>query len=53
VKVSSDELAETVSKVSKTNKKRKHVGEVEAIPNDRSRRQACQVVPYGSQASET
>ncbi|CAG8814712.1 12536_t:CDS:2, partial [Gigaspora margarita] len=39
--------------VSKTNKKRKHVGEVEAVPNDRPRRQARPVVPYGSQASET
>ncbi|CAG8843851.1 18774_t:CDS:1, partial [Gigaspora margarita] len=45
VKVSSDEPAETVSEVSKTNKKRKHVGEVEAVPNDRPRRQARQVVP--------
>ncbi|KAF0404037.1 protein DEK isoform X1 [Gigaspora margarita] len=53
VKVSSDEPAETVSEVSKTNKKRKHVGEVEAVPNDRPRRQARPVVPYGSQASET
>ncbi|KAF0411909.1 hypothetical protein F8M41_008101 [Gigaspora margarita] len=42
-----------MSEVSKTNKKRKHVGKVEAVPNDRPRRQACQVVPYGSQASET
>ncbi|CAG8762633.1 28257_t:CDS:2 [Dentiscutata erythropus] len=54
VKVSSDEPTETVSKeVSKTNKKRKHVGEVEAVLNDRPRRQARPVVPYGSQASDT
>ncbi|CAG8514615.1 13867_t:CDS:2 [Dentiscutata heterogama] len=53
VKVSSDEPTETESKASKTNKKRKHVGEAEAVLNDRPRRQARPVVPYGSQASET
>ncbi|CAG8710131.1 27090_t:CDS:2 [Racocetra persica] len=53
-KMSSDEPAETVSeKVSETSKKRKHVGEVEPVLNDRPRRQARPVVPYGSQASET
>ncbi|CAG8506983.1 21536_t:CDS:2 [Cetraspora pellucida] len=52
-KVSSDESAEVVSEVSGTNKKRKHVGESEAVLNDRPRRQARPVVPYGSQASET
>ncbi|CAG8659065.1 1218_t:CDS:2 [Racocetra fulgida] len=52
--MSSDEPAEAVSeKVSETSKKRKHVGEVEPVLNDRPRRQARPVVPYGSQASET
>ncbi|CAG8840385.1 39841_t:CDS:1, partial [Gigaspora margarita] len=45
VKVLSAKPAETVSEVSKTNKKRKHIGEVEAVSNNRPRRQAHPVVP--------
>ncbi|CAG8635772.1 5823_t:CDS:1, partial [Scutellospora calospora] len=55
VKVSSDERTETASEKLPTKKigKRKHVDEVETVLNDRPRRQARPVVPYGSQASDT